>query len=152
MRNAHAEQNEKTGPTIRVRSDVEHESSAPSPFYPRSVSSRGGGGFNLPASLNARRKINSTCAFTLRRSSAAQRSMASHKAGSTRKGYCLRFAISSPHRRTREQAQVRRFLLLVERARVQHGLRVRVSAKDHHQVRNHSGLALVVQVYHVLAG
>jgi hypothetical protein len=95
---------------------------------------RGAGDFSfIPRALSASRNRHSTCALTLLRSAAAQRSTAAHKARSTRNGYALR---SPPSGMT----------LGVERAGVEDRLRVALAAKHDHQVGNHRRSSFVVEL------
>src|SRR5687768_16998242 len=93
-----------------------------------------GGGlssFNRPDCWAARRKRNSICALRLRRASFAQRWMASSTSGSMRRRNGFRSATTD---------------LLVNRAGVDHRLRVAIAAQHHQQVADHCRLPLFVEL------
>src|ERR1700689_4597967 len=93
-----------------------------------------------PDSLRARRSRNSIWALVLRSSSAAHRARASWTDGSSRSRMFLRSATSLSGR------------LLVERAGIDDGLGAPIAAQYDEQIRDHGGLAFLVQLHDVLLG
>src|SRR5687767_5195159 len=96
----------------------------------------------IPRRASASRSSTSIWALTLRKSAAALRSSATHKAGSMRSGNAF-FGLGDI-----EPASA----LLVERAGVDDGLGLALAAQDDHKVRDHRRLALVVELDHALLG